>query len=94
MDLTFRSDSYVDGVFAYIQENYDSSSTDPGDEEEGDDEEEDDGDSEEFSHRLDSVLKRPAQSTYGDELTEWERRRVDAYKQPLTIGKTRTGFTR
>ena len=99
MDLTFRSDSYVDGVFAYVQENYDSSSTDPGDEdeEEGDEEEEeggDDGDSEEFSHRLDSVLKRPAQSTYGDELTEWERRRVDAYKQPLTIGKTRAGFTK
>lgn len=98
MDLTFRSDSYVDGVFAYIQENYDSSSSDPDDEEEGDgdDEEEngDDGDSEEFSHRLDSVLKRPAQSTTGDELTEWERRRVDAYKQPLTMGKTRMGVTR
>jgi hypothetical protein len=100
MDLTFRSDSYVDGVFAYVQENYDSSPTDPGDKEEGDDEEEedrddgDDGDSEEFSHRLDSILKRPAQSTYGDELTEGERRRVHAYKQPLTIGKTRMGVTR
>jgi hypothetical protein len=100
MDLTFRSDSYVDGVFAYVQENRDSSSTDPGDKEEGDDEEEedrddgDDGDSEEFSHRLDSILKRPAQSTYEDELTEGERRRVHAYKQPLTIGKTRMGVTR
>lgn len=96
MDLTFRSDSYVDGVFAYVQENYDSSSADPDGEEEGDgdDEEEEDGDSEEFSHRLDSVLKRPAQITYGDELTEWERRRVDAYKQPLTMGKTRMGVTR
>ena len=100
MDLTFRSDSYVDGVFAYVQENRNSSPTDPGDKEEGDDEEKDDGDdgddgdSEEFSHRLDSMLKRPAQSTYGDELTEGERRRVHAYKQPLTIGKTRMGVTR
>lgn len=91
LDLSYRSDAYVDGVFAQIQNSYD-----PGDSEteEGDETEDEEEKTEDYTQRLDAALKKPCKECAGDDLTEWEKRRTDAYKKPLTMSKCQTGMTK
>lgn len=76
LDLSYRSDAYVDGVFAQVQNSYT-----PGDEEK----------TEDYTQRLDAALKKPCKDCSEGELTEWEKRRTDAYKKPLTMSKLTMG---
>lgn len=92
LDLSSRSDAFVEGVFSRVKETFDSSKSDPDPEEGGDES----GQEEKVDYikRLDSALKTGSKYSDGNGLTEGDKRRIDACKKPLTMSKSQVGMSK
>ena len=84
LDLSIRSDAYVEGV--YYQAIQQLSRQEPEPEEREDAEEEP---QESYVNQLETILKTGKRTDSCDEMTDWEKQKASNYKKPLTMSKTK-----